>query len=256
MYVKLAFSVAAHLNSEIMIMDEVLAVGDVGFQDKCLEKMCKASESEGKTILYVSHNMNTIRKLCKRCVVLNRGQIIFDGDVEKAIENYLSYNRNFIQYVNFVKNSEGVETFGKARLLEMELVSKKIPVYEQLEEVKVRVKWIAEKDNMRVHFRVFPIMADGTVVGMSVTSKDIPTSIGKEYNTELDCDFSCLIPGKYYLSVTMFEVDDMGNTEYVALVKRGLAFEVIKKIGIDLNIDMRRYEWGIVRMPNVVVKEL
>ena len=88
MYVKLAFSVAAHLDSEIMIMDEVLAVGDMAFQKKCLEKMRQAANEEGRTVLYVSHNMNTIRKLCDRCVVLDHGKIIFSGDVEKAIEIY------------------------------------------------------------------------------------------------------------------------------------------------------------------------
>ena len=92
MYVKLAFSVAAHLDAEIMIMDEVLAVGDVNFQQKCLDKMRTVAESDGRTILYVSHNMNTIRSLCDRGIVLNRGHLIFDGDVEKAIEIYISKN--------------------------------------------------------------------------------------------------------------------------------------------------------------------
>ena len=86
MYVKLAFSVAAHLNSEIMIMDEVLAVGDMKFQKKCLGKMGETSTAEGKTILYVSHNMATIRELCDRCIVLDHGHLIFDGDVETAIK--------------------------------------------------------------------------------------------------------------------------------------------------------------------------
>ena len=88
MYVKLAFSVAAHLNSEIMIMDEVLAVGDLAFQKKCLDKMGDVSREEGRTILYVSHNMETIRRLCDRCIVLDKGEKIFDGDVEQAIELY------------------------------------------------------------------------------------------------------------------------------------------------------------------------
>ncbi len=88
MYVKLAFSVAAHLDSEILIMDEVLAVGDMAFQTKCLDKMSDVSKKEGRTILYVSHNMNTIRQLCDRCIVLDHGTVIFDGDVEEAIAIY------------------------------------------------------------------------------------------------------------------------------------------------------------------------
>ena len=80
MYVKLAFSVAAHLDSEIMIMDEVLAVGDMAFQKKCLDRMHDAAQLEGRTVLYVSHNMNTIRQLCNRCIVLSKGKVIFDGN--------------------------------------------------------------------------------------------------------------------------------------------------------------------------------
>ena len=94
MYVKLAFSVAAHLDADIMIMDEVLAVGDMKFQKKCLGKMGDAANNEGKTVLYVSHNMNTIRQLCTRCIVLKHGQIIFDGDVEEAIKIYSEQDKN------------------------------------------------------------------------------------------------------------------------------------------------------------------
>ena len=101
MYVKLAFSVAANLDSEIMIMDEVLAVGDMAFQKKCIEKMRFAASNEGRTVLYVSHNMNTIRQLCSRCIVLNHGRIIYDGSVESAIEVYMEQNSTSEKAVDF-----------------------------------------------------------------------------------------------------------------------------------------------------------
>ncbi len=89
MFVKLAFSVAAHLDAEIMIMDEVLAVGDMKFQKKCLKKMRDLAVEEDRTILYVSHNMDTIQELCSRCLVLDHGKKVFDGAVEEAIKQYL-----------------------------------------------------------------------------------------------------------------------------------------------------------------------
>ena len=92
MYVKLAFSVAAHLDSEIMVMDEVLAVGDMKFQKKCLSRMSDAANKEGRTVLYVSHNMHTIRQLCERCIVLEKGKVIFNGEVESGISLYLGNN--------------------------------------------------------------------------------------------------------------------------------------------------------------------
>ena len=79
MFVKLAFSVAAHLDSEIMVMDEVLAVGDMKFQQKCLGKMSDVANQDGRTVLYVSHNMATIRDLCDRCIVLDKGKVAADG---------------------------------------------------------------------------------------------------------------------------------------------------------------------------------
>ena len=108
MYVKLAFAVAAHLDSEIMVMDEVLAVGDMKFQDKCLGKMSDVSNQEGRTVLYVSHNMSTIKRLCQRCIVLDHGKVIFDGDVNDAINLYL---QNGIVEKSTFKSFENVKLF-------------------------------------------------------------------------------------------------------------------------------------------------
>ena len=89
MYVRLAFAVAAHLRSEILIVDEVLAVGDVDFQRKCLGKMRDVA-SDGRTVLLVSHNMAAVGHLCSRAVVLRSGRVAFDGDVTHAIAEYSS----------------------------------------------------------------------------------------------------------------------------------------------------------------------
>jgi lipopolysaccharide transport system ATP-binding protein len=90
MYVRLAFAVAAHLESEILIVDEVLAVGDAEFQKKCLGKMGDISKGEGRTILFVSHNMDSIRSLCNKGMVLENGSILFNGEVNDAIRKYLT----------------------------------------------------------------------------------------------------------------------------------------------------------------------
>lgn len=92
MYVRLAFAVAAHLEPDILVVDEVLAVGDTEFQKKCLGKMRDVAH-EGRTVLFVSHNMNAIQRLCKRCIVMSQGLIVFDGEVNKAIDCYLK-NKN------------------------------------------------------------------------------------------------------------------------------------------------------------------
>lgn len=88
MYVRLAFAVAAHLDSEILIADEVLAVGDAAFQKKALGKMNELSTGEGRTVLFVSHNMGAVRQLCNKGIVLNHGKVEFNGEVEEAINCY------------------------------------------------------------------------------------------------------------------------------------------------------------------------
>ncbi len=90
MYVRLAFSVAAHLEPEILIVDEVLAVGDSAFQKKCLGKMGDVATKEGRTVLFVSHSMQAIAQLTKRCILLSKGNIQFDGSTAKAVQLYLT----------------------------------------------------------------------------------------------------------------------------------------------------------------------
>ena len=89
MYVRLAFAVAAHLEPEILLVDEVLAVGDASFQKKCLGKMGDVAK-EGRTVLFVSHNMGAINRLCKRTIWLNEGRIVIDGVTEEVVSKYLT----------------------------------------------------------------------------------------------------------------------------------------------------------------------
>src|SRR5689334_4365061 len=89
MYVRLAFAVAAHLESEILIVDEVLAVGDAEFQKKCLGKMQDISKNEGRTVLFVSHNMQAITNLCSRAILLHKGTVVQDSITQDAVRNYL-----------------------------------------------------------------------------------------------------------------------------------------------------------------------
>lgn len=92
MYVRLAFSVAAHLDNEILIVDEVLAVGDAAFQEKCIGKI-NATQSEGKTVLFVSHNIGQISALCNKGIFLEEGRVTYNGGVEQAVGLYLNKNK-------------------------------------------------------------------------------------------------------------------------------------------------------------------
>jgi len=135
MYVRLAFAVAAHLEPEILIVDEVLAVGDAEFQQKCLGKMESVSRKEGRTVLFVSHNMVAIKSLTTRCVLLNAGDRVFEGTTEKCLELYANITNKHVSDESVIigsgthtqilraklLNENGVETAHQASLQPMRL---------------------------------------------------------------------------------------------------------------------------------------
>jgi lipopolysaccharide transport system ATP-binding protein len=115
MYVRLAFAVAAHLEPDIMIIDEVLAVGDVGFQKKCLSRMDQGVHGEGRTILFVSHNLQAIRSLCRRALLLEGGRLVADGAVSDVIAQYLSGQRGAVDLRGRAMGNRLNRTGGRAR---------------------------------------------------------------------------------------------------------------------------------------------
>lgn len=114
MQLRLAFSVAAHLEPEILLIDEVLAVGDLEFQKKCIGKMEEVSKQQGRTILFVSHNLDTLRKFCPTTVLFDKGKIIDQGNTEKIISLYVS---NHLETNAEIAWENGVESYNKEVLL-------------------------------------------------------------------------------------------------------------------------------------------
>ena len=114
MYVRLAFSVAAHLEPELLIVDEVLAVGDIEFQKKALGKMKEVSQGEGRTVLFVSHNMTAIENLCSSAIYLEKGEILFSGDVHKCLDEY--HKSNKINYNVSIKHRKDRNGNGKLKM--------------------------------------------------------------------------------------------------------------------------------------------
>jgi len=111
MYVRLAFAVAAHLEPEVLLVDEVLAVGDIEFQKKCLGKMNDVSKA-GRTVFFVSHNLNAIKRLCQRTILLSYGKIIEDGNTESTVAKYMSDGiRGKTAFQNYIKGLQLGATF-------------------------------------------------------------------------------------------------------------------------------------------------
>ncbi|HWR89131.1 MAG TPA: polysaccharide ABC transporter ATP-binding protein [Dissulfurispiraceae bacterium] len=124
MYVRLAFAVAAHLDPDILVVDEVLAVGDSQFQKKCLGKMEDVSAKEGRTVLFVSHNMGTVLSLCNRGILLHKGEVLADGTVSSVIDKYLGIRLKQEDVIDLTPLQRRDDYRAKCTLTEVRLLSR------------------------------------------------------------------------------------------------------------------------------------
>ena len=229
MYVKLAFSVAAHLDSEILIMDEVLAVGDIQFQKKCLSKMSEVSQTEGKTILYVSHNMATIRQLCQRCIVMDHGQIVYDGDVEGAIAIYSGTDSDTLpcHYDLDASDRPSKQHGEKIHVTAFDFLNKKVASYTKGEDILFSVSLKASETiaDLKMYFVI--IAAGSGVVGMTQTYEPfVCAQKGESYCCQFKMNFPDLVEGKYYFKIDIFSEDGTGAHLSYDNVLTNILFEI------------------------------
>jgi lipopolysaccharide transport system ATP-binding protein len=225
MYVRLAFAVAAHLDPEILVVDEVLAVGDADFQKKALGKMKDVSGSEGRTVIFVSHSMSAVNSLCSRGVLLESGRVKMDGEVRKVVDYYLNGNlkesefgtvpadyprnvhhRNFARITSVVlRNSEGAvaETIKRHEVIQIEI---DLDVYQNL-----------------------PAAIAGIMIGHELEENLLYVS-SSEFT---DSDFLNLKEGNARLSVTIHQQLQPGSyfVNVVLWDKEGYAYDYIRKFG-------------------------
>ena len=251
MYVKLAFSVAAHLDSEIMIMDEVLAVGDMAFQQKCLDKMREAATVEGKTVLYVSHNMNTIRKLCDRCIVLEQGRIIFNGDVEDAIAIYLGAGSTAMKYYDYEKLQHRSQSLKTVRLCFCEICHEDT-VFTPGEKLQLRlgVQVYSLRSNLRIRMEIS--YKDGTMAGTAF-SRDIAKKLHLGKNIlNMELDTAHLVNGEYTVEMCAYEITPDGEEFLLDDVCPALNFILDHENCEDEPLWLHQW-WGHVRLNDLVL---
>ena len=255
MYVKLAFSVAAHLDAEIMIMDEVLAVGDMAFQRKCLNKMRGVADSSGRTILYVSHNMNTIRQLCDRCIVLDKGKIIYDGEVEQAIQMYL--NEYSEMKTHYDVRDQKRATYFTQRLLteEIDFPDKGDMYFDSREPMRCAITWTPFADVEDVLIRMTLKYADSSSVGMCTTLKPVSGRKGERQTTVLTFDNSSLASGSYYCDLHFYRNTGAGLPENLDSVCPAFSFDLQNFTNKTGGLNWHHTDWGSVVLPEITVEE-
>ena len=227
MFVKLAFSVAAHLQSEIMIMDEVLAVGDMAFQHKCLSRMREAAEAEGRTVLYVSHNMSTIRQLCSRCIVLDHGRVLYDGDTEHAISTHLSRSLggNEVDMDLAAMTRANQRVGGDVTMTRLCLENKITAVYEADEEIRLLLTLDVKRPVPPLYVRL-TVRTDADV-GLATSWSEAfePQGVGKT-TIRLSLPSGILFMGSFYASIGVYRRDEIGNMLLLDHITRAFRFEI------------------------------
>lgn len=254
MYVKLAFSVAAHLDSEIMIMDEVLAVGDMAFQKKCLNKMKDVATKEGRTILYVSHNMNTIRQLCDRCIVLDQGKIVYDGNVENAIEVYLGTSYKMAKKYYFDDSyHSSYKTKDNLRLESLEIINSENLKYSYGDPIEMKIQCKTKEMIRDVKLRFEIQYQDGSKIGTSFTNQTVDF---KEAGTEiikLTLDTTHIPPGKYRVDIVAYNYNTFGSEVFLDGVYPGFHFEIDDKINENNELIWLHRFWGHIHLHDIIV---
>lgn len=240
MTVRLGFAVAAHLDPEILVVDEVLAVGDAEFQKKAIGKMKDVSKGEGRTVLFVSHNMESIRSLCKHGVLLENGMVKLQGPVDDVVNTYLSANSNEVGDVAFCEN------FGGSDTKDVQILSlRRISPY-NLDSNEDIVFTVRAKRNRKVEsFNLLVLICNPVYInttGVSFSEDIVWPDHKDEAEFEIRIPEHHLSKGKYFLDVIAGSGSLTSSFLYYHAVYKTLTFKV-EKINDTIITEWHRY-WG------------
>lgn len=210
MYVRLAFAVAAHLESEILIIDEVLAVGDMAFQKKCLGKMGEVSKNEGRTVLFVSHNMSAVEKLCDSGIILEKGEGFPKTDVTEAITEYS-------RQINEIHNISFPLTVGDVTVFNFEILQNgyNLTEFDGGSHINVNIEFEIKQDLMHFRIGIFIKSVTGDLICRSLIADwdENLTFLKKgRYNIRCSIPPDFLVAGEYYIQV---HCSRYGITDYL-----------------------------------------
>jgi lipopolysaccharide transport system ATP-binding protein len=222
MYVRLAFAVAAHLEPDILIVDEVLAVGDADFQKRCLGKMKEVSDKEGRTVIFVSHNMIAIKSLCNRAIYLMNGQISESGLPNIVVNTYLSHHVNSSLLQSF-KDPEHAPGNDKAKLKRVEICPRLKDPTDMITvrtPIDVEIEFWNFENNKLINLTIFVnTLAGEAIFAYGSEAKNLSIGLHKAV---------CLIPSDY-LNDEIYSVSVMivGDVSYpISFFENIVTFEV------------------------------
>ncbi|MGH8023624.1 MAG: ABC transporter ATP-binding protein [Limisphaerales bacterium] len=251
MYVRLAFAVAAHLEPEILIVDEVLAVGDSAFQKKCLGKMQEVSRSHGRTVLFVSHNMSAVLQLTTRAVVLDNGRVIFNGPTEKAVEVYAGAIGNdstvYFPVENTPRKHPGT---GAARFISFRF-DRSVPIFSPDEDFQFTARVRALETIPRIRFSMTVFTPEGIPIGTCFGSERAGLRRGEEMDFEISLPRPRLAHGRYCCGVSVGKGDHRVGMVDFDTVLDTLPFEVRREEGDGGTLAEWPRGWGSIILPDL-----
>jgi lipopolysaccharide transport system ATP-binding protein len=243
MYVRLAFAVAAHLDSEILIVDEVLAVGDAEFQKKCLGKMNELGNKSGRTIVFVSHNMSSIKSLCKSCIYLNQGQLISAGDTSEIISEYLAANSRTFSGDGIIPVGTSSHGTGEARFTKLLLKNNDGTPRNEFyfgEFLNIEILLEVYENIPGVQIGLHLLNMYGEKIAMDVPDKNYkshPLEKGKFcFNITLK---EVIMPGSYSFGLSISHYNSGADIDFIETFA---AFKVLRE-SVDKNMD---YPWPTI----------
>jgi lipopolysaccharide transport system ATP-binding protein len=252
MYVRLAFAVAAHLEPEILIVDEVLAVGDVEFQKKCLGKMRDVATG-GRTVLFVSHNMAAVQQLTSVSLVLDKGRILYQGPSDRAIEIYSNRtsheNATFFEVEHAPRKHLGTMA---ARFISLRF-DRAVPLFAFADDLEFHAKIRAMEDIPKLRFSMTVFTADSNPVGSCFSIERSGPKRGQEVEYKLTLPLPKLAPGHYYCGVSVGKGDHRKGYLDFDVVVDTLAFEVCPQEGEGGTLATWIRGWGPIVFPELTM---
>ena len=256
MFVKLGFSVAFHLDSEIIIMDEVLAVGDMEFQRKCISSLMKAAKNDDRTVLYVSHNMNTVRQLCERCVVIDKGKVVFDGETDKAIAVYSGTQElmpSEIVYGPAHRPDDYIVRAQKRFTMDsLRLIDKANPIFHSSEEALFELKCTAEEYLKDLGLRFELWYQDGTKVASALSGNFVCLEPGSN-TIQIRLPMHHLASGQYKSDIVAFLYDGSRNENKIDAVYPGFSSQIEEVMDRENYLEWNHRFWGVTRLDDATL---
>lgn len=225
MYVRLAFAVAAHLEPEILIIDEVLAVGDAEFQKKCLGKMQDVAQ-QGRTVIFVSHNMPSVKALCNKGIVMQKGELVFNGEIQDAIDFYQTENVKS-RSTQFKKNAHSPKTNEYVELVDFEIVPRNGKLLTMFSGIDFVLKFNSYVEHKTIDLTFEVVSQDDVIVfhnGATVTPEN-NSEIG-EYQVTCSLPDQLLNAGIYSVNLIFGENQRFLLKQYEDII----SFEVLQEI--------------------------